>query len=66
MTEGRVRAPASRATTALIVVVAVSLNVAIFNLAFDAVNRSYRVVVPTDVVARRVDCSLRPSRRVRR
>jgi nicotinamidase-related amidase len=34
-----------------LVVVGVSLNVAIPNLVFDAVNRSYRVVVPTDAVA---------------
>jgi nicotinamidase-related amidase len=34
-----------------LVVVGVSLNVAIPNLVFDAINRSYRVVVPTDAVA---------------
>jgi nicotinamidase-related amidase len=34
-----------------LVVVGVSLNVAIPNLVFDAVNRSYQVVVPTDAVA---------------
>jgi biuret amidohydrolase len=34
-----------------VVVVGVSLNVAIPNLVFDAVNRSYQVVVPTDAVA---------------
>ncbi|MGE4608430.1 MAG: isochorismatase family protein, partial [Myxococcota bacterium] len=31
--------------------VGVSLNVAIQNLAFDAVNASYQVVIPTDAVA---------------
>ncbi len=34
-----------------VVVAGVSLNVAIPNLVFDAVNRSYQVVVPTDAVA---------------
>ncbi len=34
-----------------LVVAGVSLNVAIPNLVFDAVNRAYRVVVPTDAVA---------------
>ena len=34
-----------------VVVTGVSLNVAIPNLVFDAVNRSYQVVVPTDAVA---------------
>jgi nicotinamidase-related amidase len=34
-----------------IVVAGVSLNVAIPNLVFDAVNRAYRVIVPTDAVA---------------
>jgi len=34
-----------------LVVAGVSLNVAITNLVFDAVNRSYQVVVPTDAVA---------------
>jgi len=34
-----------------LVVVGVSLNVAIPNLVFDAVNHAYRVVVPTDAVA---------------
>jgi nicotinamidase-related amidase len=34
-----------------LIVVGVSLNVAIPNLVFDAVNRSYQVVVPTDCVA---------------
>jgi len=34
-----------------IVAVGVSLNVAIVNLTFDAVNRAYQVVIPTDAVA---------------
>jgi nicotinamidase-related amidase len=34
-----------------VVVVGVSLNIAIPNLVFDAVNRSYQVVVPVDAVA---------------
>jgi nicotinamidase-related amidase len=34
-----------------LVITGVSLNVAIPNLVFDAVNRSYQVVVPTDAVA---------------
>lgn len=34
-----------------LVVVGVSLNVAIPNLVFDSVNRSYQVVIPTDAVA---------------
>jgi nicotinamidase-related amidase len=34
-----------------VVVVGVSLNVAIPNIVFDAVNRSYLVVIPTDAVA---------------
>jgi biuret amidohydrolase len=34
-----------------VVVVGVSLNVAVTNLAFDAVNRSYQVIVPADAVA---------------
>jgi biuret amidohydrolase len=34
-----------------VVVAGVSLNVAIPNLVFDAVNRSYQVIVPTDAVA---------------
>lgn len=34
-----------------LVVAGVSLNVAIPNLAFDAVNRSYQVVIPSDAVA---------------
>jgi nicotinamidase-related amidase len=34
-----------------VVVTGVSLNVAIPNLVFDAVNRAYQVVVPTDAVA---------------
>jgi nicotinamidase-related amidase len=34
-----------------IVVTGVSLNVAVTNLVFDAVNRSYQVIVPTDAVA---------------
>jgi biuret amidohydrolase len=34
-----------------IVLVGVSVNVAILNVAFDAVNRSYQVVIPRDAVA---------------
>ena len=34
-----------------IVLVGVSVNVAIPNVAFDAVNRSYQVVIPRDAVA---------------
>jgi nicotinamidase-related amidase len=34
-----------------IVVVGVSLNIAVVNVAFDAVNRSYDVVIPRDAVA---------------
>lgn len=34
-----------------IVVVGVSINVAVLNVAFDAVNRAYQVVIPRDAVA---------------
>lgn len=34
-----------------LVIVGVSVNVAVTNLAFDAVNAGYRVVIPTDAVA---------------
>jgi hypothetical protein len=37
--------------TSTLVIAGVSLNVAIPNLVFDGVNRSYQVVVPTDTVA---------------
>ncbi len=36
---------------ATLVIVGVSVNVAVTNLAFDAVNAGYRVVIPTDAVA---------------
>jgi nicotinamidase-related amidase len=51
MADGRLDALLRNSGITSIVVVGVSLNLAITNLVFDAVNRSYRVIVPADAVA---------------
>jgi nicotinamidase-related amidase len=51
MADGQLDALLRNSGITSIVVAGVSLNVAIPNLVFDAVNRAYRVVVPTDAVA---------------
>jgi nicotinamidase-related amidase len=51
MADGQLDALLRNSGISSLVVVGVSLNVAIPNLVFDAVNRAYRVVVPTDAVA---------------
>jgi nicotinamidase-related amidase len=51
LADGQLDALLRNAGIASVVVVGVSLNVAIPNLVFDAVNRSYQVVVVTDAVA---------------
>lgn len=51
MADGQLDALLRNSGITSIVVVGVSLNIAIPNLVFDAVNRSYQVIVPTDAVA---------------
>jgi nicotinamidase-related amidase len=51
MADGQLDALLRNSGITSIVVAGVSLNVAVTNLVFDAVNRSYRVIVPTDAVA---------------
>jgi biuret amidohydrolase len=51
MADGQLDALLRNSGITSIVVVGVSLNVAITNLVFDAVNRSYQVIVPADAVA---------------
>ncbi|HEY4457603.1 MAG TPA: isochorismatase family protein [Pseudonocardiaceae bacterium] len=51
MADGQLDALLRNSGISSLVVVGVSLNVAIPNLVFDAVNRAYRVVVATDAVA---------------
>ena len=51
MADGQLDALLRNSGITSIVVAGVSLNVAITNLVFDAVNRSYRVIVPADAVA---------------
>jgi len=51
MTGGPLDSLLRNAGVSTIVVAGVSLNIAIQNLVFDAVNRSYQVVVVTDAVA---------------
>jgi nicotinamidase-related amidase len=51
MADGQLDALLRNSGITSIVVAGVSLNVAIPNLVFDAVNRSYQVVLPTDAVA---------------
>jgi nicotinamidase-related amidase len=51
MADGQLDALLRNSGISSLVVVGVSLNVAIPNLVFDAVNRAYQVVVPTDAVA---------------
>ncbi|MBO0805349.1 MAG: isochorismatase family protein [Nocardiopsaceae bacterium] len=51
MADGQLDALLRNTGITSIVVTGVSLNVAIPNLVFDAVNRSYQVVVPADAVA---------------
>jgi biuret amidohydrolase len=51
MADGQLDALLRNSDVTSIVVAGVSLNIAITNLAFDAVNRSYQVIIPTDAVA---------------
>ncbi|HEX3816605.1 MAG TPA: isochorismatase family protein [Mycobacteriales bacterium] len=51
MADGQLDALLRNSGISSLVVAGVSLNVAIPNLVFDAVNHAYRVVVPTDAVA---------------
>jgi biuret amidohydrolase len=51
MADGQLDALLRNSGITSVVVAGVSLNVAITNLVFDAVNRSYQVIVPADAVA---------------
>jgi biuret amidohydrolase len=51
MADGQLDALLRNGGITSVVVAGVSLNVAITNLVFDAVNRSYQVIVPADAVA---------------
>jgi nicotinamidase-related amidase len=51
MADGQLDALLRNSGITSLVVAGVSLNVAIPNLVFDAVNRSYQVIVATDAVA---------------
>lgn len=51
MADGQLDALLRNTGITTVVLAGVSLNVAIPNLAFDAVNRSYQVVIPADAVA---------------
>jgi nicotinamidase-related amidase len=51
MADGQLDALLRNSGITALVIVGVSLNIAIPNLVFDAVNRAYRVVIPVDAVA---------------